>query len=80
MSTYVVGTESVAADSSPDTFGPDSWATWSGTSFAAPQIAGAVVQTMQANGSLTPKQALDSVLASAVPITDYGKAIIILPT
>ena len=82
VSTYVIGTESVAADSDPDTFGPNSWATWSGTSFAAPQVAGAIVAVLQnpAHSGLTPRQALDVVLQSSVAIPGYGSAVVILPT
>lgn len=80
VSTYVIGTESTVADPSPDTFGPNSWATWSGTSFAAPQVAGAITATMQGNPALTPRQALDVVLQAGTAIPDYGIAVIILPT
>ena len=51
VSTYVVGKESPSNDPlGPDTFGPSSWATWSGTSFAAPQVTGAIVRIMQEHG------------------------------
>ncbi|WP_232660906.1 S8 family peptidase [Pseudonocardia sp. TRM90224] len=82
VSTYVIGTESHAADQQgPDTFGPESWATWSGTSFAAPQVVGAVTKVMQdpQHSGKTPLEALGVVLQKATSITDYGKAIVILP-
>ena len=31
-------------DPDPDTYGPDAWACWTGTSFAAPQITGALAR------------------------------------
>lgn len=40
-STYASGTESPIIDPDPEEFGSDSWALWTGTSFAAPQVAGA---------------------------------------
>jgi hypothetical protein len=52
VSTYVVGEESPEADpTEPDKFlAPDPWAVWSGTSFAAPQIAAAVARICQEEG------------------------------
>lgn len=82
VSTYVKGTESHAADTAgPDTFGDQSWATWSGTSFAAPQIVGAIAKVLQdpAHSGKSPRQALDVVLQNAVQIPDYGKAVHVLP-
>ncbi len=43
-STFVEGRESPLADQVPHDFGPDSWAIWSGTSFAAPQLTGALAR------------------------------------
>ena len=43
-STYVQGQESALVDPEPNVFGPDSWAAWSGSSFAAPQIVGALAR------------------------------------
>ncbi|MGY1679263.1 S8 family peptidase [Geodermatophilus sp. SYSU D01176] len=66
VSTYVVGREAPASDElDPDTFGPNSWATWSGTSFAAPQVAGAVVRMVRDGEHATAKEALDALLAGA---------------
>lgn len=82
VSTYVIGTETHAADpQGPDTFGANSWATWSGTSFAAPQIVGAIVSVLQdpAHSGLTPRQALDVALHDSTAIADYGRAIVVLP-
>jgi len=66
VSTYVVGKEAPASDQlDPDTFGPDSWATWSGTSFAAPQVAGAVVRMVRDGKHATARESLDALLAEA---------------
>ncbi|MCV2489840.1 S8 family serine peptidase [Geodermatophilus sp. YIM 151500] len=81
VSTYVVGTESPAADKQqPDTFPRNSWATWSGTSFAAPQIVGAIVRTMQEEGLPTARGAFQRLLAGGDRvIPGYGTSIRILP-
>ena len=78
VSTYVEGRESTEVDPDPDTFGLDSWATWTGTSFAAPQVAGGVARLCQERG-LAPRQALRELLRHGKPIPDFGRAIEILP-
>jgi subtilisin family serine protease len=81
VSTYVVGRESPSNDPlGPDTFGPSSWAVWSGTSFAAPQVTGAIVRLMQEQGVETAYQALEDLkkLGTKV-IPGYGISIEILP-
>jgi hypothetical protein len=82
VSTYVVGTESPESDRlDPDTFRPNSWATWSGTSFAAPQVAGAIVRIMQEEHVPTVRESCDRLLAmgekDAIP--GFGTSIRILP-
>lgn len=77
-STYVEGEESPAADPEPDTFGPDAWALWSGTSFAAPQVAGAVARIASETG-LDVHQALGRLLEDGVRTPDFGRALRILP-
>jgi subtilisin family serine protease len=62
----------------PDKFGADAWALWTGTSFAAPQIAGAVAKIAQEHG-LTPRDALKKVLDGRPKIPGYGRAVEILP-
>ena len=90
VSTYVMGKESPASDElDPDTFGPASWATWSGTSFAAPQVAGAVVRMVRDGRAATAREALDTLLDEAgkhleqeneAPALDgYGVPLRILP-
>jgi hypothetical protein len=78
VSTYVEGRESTEIDPDPDTFGPDAWATWTGTSFAAPQIAGGVARLCQEKG-LAPRSALKELLRHGKPIPDFGRALEILP-
>jgi hypothetical protein len=76
-STFVAGTESPVFDPSPDQFAEDAWAVWSGTSFAAPQIAGAVARISYEEG-LEPRAAVDKLDAFGKPIAGYGKAMRIL--
>jgi hypothetical protein len=62
VSTYVQGTEDgeLIDDPLPDTFGADSWAAWTGTSFATPQITGALARLMvESDRELSPRAALD---------------------
>jgi Subtilase family len=77
-STYVEGQESAALDPQPDVFPPNAWAVWNGTSFAAPQIAGAVARVAQ-DQSIPPQEALVKLLRAGQPIPDFGQAVRILP-
>jgi thermitase len=81
VSTYVVGTESPKTDPlDADTFGPSSWAIWSGTSFAAPQVTGAVVRMMQEDGVRTAYEAFQELKKRGADVIDgYGTSIEILP-
>ncbi|HEY2308345.1 MAG TPA: hypothetical protein VGI05_20930 [Streptosporangiaceae bacterium] len=56
---------------------PNPFAVWSGTSFAAPQITGAIARLYQAPG-VTLHSALDQLLQVAVPIPGFGQAVQIL--
>ena len=76
-STYVPGTESPVFDPQPDTFGDDPWAMWSGTSFAAPQIAGAVARISYEQG-ITPAEAVAKLYEYGRPIGGFGRAMRIL--
>ena len=71
-------TQSPDFTSHPETFPADAFARWSGTSFAAPQIAGAVARLMHENG-LGPRQAYVQLLALGKPLPDFGQAFSILP-
>lgn len=85
VSTYVEGTENgpLIGDPYPDTFKPPNpWAAWTGTSFAAPQIAGAIARICTENEDVTPRQALAMLKDLATPATDgegYGWKVEILP-
>jgi hypothetical protein len=78
LSTYVEGQESAAVDPDPDSFPRDAWAVWNGTSFAAPQVAGAVARGAQDLG-VTPHEALVRLLRTGRPVPDFGQALRILP-
>ena len=77
-STYVKGREHPLVDPKPDKFGKDAWALWTGTSFAAPQVAGAVAQIAQTQG-VGPRQALSQLFGGQPNLPDYGRALRILP-
>lgn len=76
-STYVPGTESPVFDPQPDQFGPDPWALWSGTSFSAPQIAGAVARISYESG-VEPRAAVEILEEYGEPVKGFGKAMRIL--
>jgi subtilisin family serine protease len=79
LSTYVPGQESPLITSTPVVFpAPDPWALWSGTSFAAPQIVGALAARYQATGT-HPRAALAELLATGQPIPEFGQAVRLLP-
>jgi len=78
LSTFVEGRESYEFTPYPDDFGPDSFARWSGTSFSAPQVAGAVARLVQERG-LPPRQALAVLIDAGDPVPDFGQALNILP-
>jgi subtilisin family serine protease len=78
LSPYVQGQESWEVDPRPDTFPRDAWAVWTGTSFAAPQIAGAVARLCQEHHS-APRAALQELLRRGRPINEFGIAVEILP-
>ncbi len=77
-STYVQGTESLLIDPEPDTFGPDSWALSSGTSFCAPQVAAATALIAQEEG-VGVREACRRLLTGLPAVPGYGGAIEILP-
>lgn len=79
VSTFVNGTEATAGGST--VFGADAWAMWSGTSFAAPQIAGAVARLLQGNRDLnwTPRQAYEALVAGTRALPGFGRVVPLLP-
>ena len=76
-STFVPGTESPSLDYDFEEFPPDAWALWSGTSFAAPQVAGAIAK-IAIDGGVTPTEAKRRLLKEAGEIPLYGKRVEIL--
>jgi hypothetical protein len=78
LTPYVEGQESWLVDWEPDTFPANSWAVWSGTSFAAPQVAGAIARICQED-RVPPRQALRELLARGREVPDFGRALEILP-
>ena len=77
-STYVEGRESPLLDPDPRNFGPDAWGVWSGTSFCAPQITGALARLHEEDG-YPLRDALPLLLAAGQPVPGYGQALKILP-
>lgn len=77
-STFVPGTESPSLDYDFEVFEQDPWALWSGTSFAAPQVAGAIAK-IAIDDDVTPIEAKRRLLEGANEIPLYGKRVEILP-
>ena len=77
-STYVPGKESPTVDTDFEEFPKDAWALWSGTSFAAPQVAGAIAK-IAIEDRVTPTEAKRRLLTDASDIPLYGKKVEILP-
>jgi subtilisin family serine protease len=77
-STFVPGKESPVADVDFETFPGNAWALWSGTSFAAPQVAGAIAKIALEDG-VTPTEAKRRLLEGAREVPLYGKQVEILP-
>jgi subtilisin family serine protease len=79
LSTYVEGQSYDEAGEVVDRFGESSFARWTGTSFAAPQVAGAVAQEMVRAG-VGARTALQTVLAGAVRVGGEGTPVLtVLP-
>jgi subtilisin family serine protease len=76
-STFVEGTESPVTDYRFETFGDNPWALWSGTSFAAPQVAGAIAK-IALEDRMTPTEAKRRLLGEADEVPLYGKRVEIL--
>jgi hypothetical protein len=77
-STFVEGQESSRGDEVPAVFGRNPFAVWSGTSFAAPQVSGAIARLHQVDG-FPLREALARLLASGRPVPGAGQAWKILP-
>ena len=77
-STFVEGIESPVTDYRFEEFTDNPWALWSGTSFAAPQVAGAIAKIALDQG-VTPTEAKRRLLEHADEVPLYGKRVEILP-
>ena len=77
-STYVKGREHPQIDPQPDKFRKNAWAVWTGTSFAAPQVTGAIARIAQEQ-RVGPRAALGRLFDRQPDVPDYGHAIPILP-
>jgi Subtilase family len=77
-STYVQGRESYLVNPVPYDFPPDAWAVWSGTSFAAPQITGALAR-LHDKHDYSLREGLVTLLAAGRPLPQFGQALKILP-
>lgn len=77
-STFVEGELSPVVSPSATVFGPDAWAVWSGTSFAAPQVTGAVARLAGDEG-IPLHEALRRLLAAGEDLPGFGSALPILP-
>jgi hypothetical protein len=73
VSTYVAGRKGDAV------FGADAWACWTGTSFAAPQVAGAVARACADSPGMTPRAALAQLTTGVPRLTGFGHTVGILP-
>jgi hypothetical protein len=84
VSTFVPGDEDPAFSKhhpdypQPDHYSRDAWAVWTGTSFAAPQIAGAISRKRREEGGIPPREAAQRLLAEGTNIPGFGKALLLL--
>lgn len=79
LSTFVLGEETPEMDPQPDSWTePNPWAISSGTSFAAPQVAGAIARAFMQGHGRTIRESADWVLGQGVSVPDFGKALKIL--
>ncbi|QCB92891.1 S8 family peptidase [Cellulomonas shaoxiangyii] len=78
LSTYVPGRQNPDFAASAQEFGDDAFARWVGTSFAAPQVSGAIARTMTELRVGGP-EAVHALLAAGKPVAGYGHALQILP-
>ena len=72
VSTFVHGREDPQIDPDAESFPPDAWAYWSGTSFAAPRVAAEIASRAHGSGS-SLAAALHDLLATGQPTPGYGR-------
>jgi hypothetical protein len=77
-STFVPGTESEVADPGLEEFPDNAWALWTGTSFAAPQVAAAIAKIALDDG-VSLSEAKHRLLEDGHECPFYGKRVEILP-
>jgi hypothetical protein len=77
LSTYVPGVESSDFDPEPDAYPVDAWAVWTGTSFAAPQVAGLVARVAAEQG-VSAREAWRVVQRAADRIPGAGRIVPVL--
>jgi subtilisin family serine protease len=77
VSTFVHGDEDPELGGQ-DHYGADPWALWTGTSFAAPQVAGTISWMCRMTG-LPPRWAARRLLRAGTPVPDFGRALSLLP-
>ena len=77
-SVFPQGVESPVFDPEPDTFGPSASAIWSGTSFAAPQIAGAIARIVAERPGTSARDAVELLDERGKAVAGFGKAMRIL--
>ncbi|MBU4215786.1 MAG: S8/S53 family peptidase [Actinobacteria bacterium] len=78
VSTFVTGTQSPDLVPDPETFGDTPWARWTGTSFSAPQVTGAIARAMTEH-DLSAPDAVKELLATGRPVPGLGRALHVLP-
>jgi subtilisin family serine protease len=71
VSTFVEGRKRGADGAERTWSGADTWACWTGTSFAAPQVTGAVAAACE-NPLLSPRQAFAALIAGAESVPGFG--------
>lgn len=77
-STFVHGTESPVMDAGLEQFPQDAWALWSGTSFAAPQVAAAIAKIAIDEG-VAPCEAKRRLLEGSSEVPLFGRRVEVLP-
>jgi hypothetical protein len=71
LSTYLDATWKLPSD--PNGWPIDGWALWNGTSFAAPQVAAAIAETMRLQPGTTAAQAAQTVLSQGQQVAGNGQ-------
>jgi subtilase family protein len=80
VSTYVQGSLPPEPDPAvpPRTFQTNAWALWTGTSFSAPQVSGAIACLCGADATVKPRTAFDRLLADRPTQQGYGTVVHLL--